>query len=130
MSPPSLVRGRIVWATVSDQKGVNPKRRPVVLLLGVPDTGEGEPLLGVGVTTTFSLPLPDDHVELPHSMNPASRPLTGLRERSAAVCSWLVQVERDAIEQGDVIGLVPPDLMEQILECVRRIHRPPPAQGR
>jgi mRNA-degrading endonuclease toxin of MazEF toxin-antitoxin module len=119
---PTLGRGRIVLAEVTDPQGHNRKPRPVVIVTATEEIREGTPFVGVAVSTTFAHPLPDDCVELPY--HPAGQSKTGLRRRSVAVCSW-----REALTDVDVIrdiGRVPDKQMHAILEKVKQLTSPPP----
>jgi hypothetical protein len=51
--------GRIVWVLVADQRGQNPKRRPVVLLTSPNQVPAGHPLIGIAVSTQLPDPLPE-----------------------------------------------------------------------
>jgi len=102
--------GRIVWAVVRDQRGIS-KQRPVIILTATKDIAASDILEVMAITTTFPSPPPADHVELP--WHPQGNAATRLRRRSAAVLTWL-----DEIEAGDILQLygdVPPRLMIDIL---------------
>jgi hypothetical protein len=100
-----------VWATVRDRRGVA-KARPVLILTATADLRENEAFEAMAVTTTFPHPPPDDHLQLP--WHPQGRVSTKLRKRSAAVLSWIVEIDpADIIEFG---GDVPVKVMRQILE--------------
>ena len=115
--PPPLIPGRIVWATIPDPNGVNPKRRAVVLLVGEKDLPTpSSPLLGVAVTSTFKKPLAEDQVSL--SWNP-QKAGTGLTKPCVAVCSWLVAIHRADIADNDISGVVPPRQMVEIQQKVK-----------
>ena len=107
-----------MWATVPDQNGVNPKRRPLVLLVSAADIPAEETLLVVAVSHTFPTALPDDHVLLPYSKDPRRRAVTGLKVRSAAVCSWITEITREEIEE--VGGVVPPTKLVEIFEKISK----------
>ncbi|HEX3355701.1 MAG TPA: type II toxin-antitoxin system PemK/MazF family toxin [Tepidisphaeraceae bacterium] len=110
---PALRRGRIVWATVSDARG-HQKQRPLIILTATDEIREDEPLQAMAVSTTFPDPAPKDHVELP--WHPAGRAMTKLRKRSAAVLSWIVEVDSaDIVElHGDVPGKVMLEILERL----------------
>lgn len=118
MAGSSLTPGRVLWATIPDQRGVNPKSRPLILLLAEEEVPAEEPLPVVVVSHTFPNPLPDDHVLLPYS-NDRNRPaVTGLTMKSAAVCSWLTAISRDEIHPDDVGGIIPASKLEMILQKI------------
>jgi hypothetical protein len=68
-------------------------------------------VVAVAVTTTFADPPPADHVPLP--WDPLGRSSTRLTRRSAAVCSWVLAIEKDNIEPTG--GFVPGSIMVAIL---------------
>jgi len=117
---PTADRGSIVFAEVLDPQGKNRKARPVVLTTLAAELATDEPHLGVAITATLPRPLPDDYVELP--WHPQKHPKTGLRKRSAAVCSWIVKVQ--GAEIVEVIGRVPDKQMEEILEKIEESDNP------
>jgi mRNA-degrading endonuclease toxin of MazEF toxin-antitoxin module len=112
---PELRRGRIVWAVLRDRHG-NAKRRPAVVLTPTADIRDDAPLIVVAVTTTFPDPPPDDCVPLP--WHPAGRVLTKLRQRSAAVISWIAEMNADDVL--DFAGDVPVKVMMEILKRIER----------
>lgn len=126
MAGSGLVQGRIVWATLPDQRGVNAKRRPTVLLMSEENVPPGEGLPAVVVSTTFPSPLPQDHVLLPYSNDRRRPALTRLTSKSAAVCSWVEEIPRDQIDANDVGGIVPPVLLAEILAKLMNETDPPP----
>lgn len=97
-------QGQIVWAEVPDSAGRNPKVRPVVIISVAESIPEGEPYVGVAVTTQLPAPLPEEYVLLPFNRD-ARRVQTRLTERSAAICTWLVLVHEAAIQR--LAGRVP-----------------------
>ena len=68
----------------------------------------------MAITTTFGEPPPPDHVELPWHRQ--GHPVTRLRQRSAAVVSWLATVLPEDVEA--YAGEVPPKLLAQILKLL------------
>jgi mRNA-degrading endonuclease toxin of MazEF toxin-antitoxin module len=119
---PTLGRGRIVLAEITDRQGHNRKARPLVIVTPTEEIQEGLPFVGVAVSTTFPHPVPDDCIELPY--HPGGQSRTGLRRLSVAVCSW-----RESLTHADVIrdiGRVPDQQMYAILEKVKQHTAPPP----
>jgi mRNA-degrading endonuclease toxin of MazEF toxin-antitoxin module len=109
-------RGSIVFVRVLDPRDKNAKIRPVVILTSATELGDADPHLAVAITSTLPQPLPNDHVELP--WHAQKHPRTGLTKRSAAVCSWLLEVMgEDVIRIG---GRVPDDKLLEILEKTAR----------
>lgn len=110
---PELRRGRIVWAAVRDRNGIE-KQRPVIVVTATGEIREDELFEAMAITTTFPDPPPQDHIELPWDSR--GRTLTKLRRRSAAVLSWIVEIQAsDAIEYHSD---VPMRLMTRILEAL------------
>jgi hypothetical protein len=98
---------------VRDRRGVA-KERPVIILTATAEIRPDDPLAVMAVTSTFPDPPPADHIPLP--WHPAGRVLTKLRKRSAAVLSWISEVEHEDVIE--LYGDVPARLMITILERV------------
>ena len=114
-SRPELRRGRVIWASIRDHRGI-PKDRPLIVLTPTDELPD-EVFEVVVVTTTFADPPPEDHIPLP--CQPQGRVGTQLRRRSAAVLTWIGEVHPDDVIR--LYGDVPVHLMTQILQ---RIGRP------
>ena len=96
MSSP-LTQGRIVWVTVPDPQGGNPKRRPAVILSA---TGEIDPsgeVLVAAITTDLGRARFSETVELPSL--PTGHPETKLKKSSEVVCSWVTRVAVADLDQ-------------------------------
>lgn len=113
MANQHLRQGMIVWVVPRDSRGKS-KRRPVMVVTSDKEIAAGGKIVGVAVTTTFPQPAPPDHVELP--WDPTGRAATGLRRRSAAVCSWLVAFDLQDVD--GVIGKVPAATLLTILKSL------------
>ena len=117
-----LCRGRIVWVKLLDPQDRNRKLRPAVIV--TPDTdirADGEVWV-VAISTQFGESPIAVQVELPWDRR--GHPRTGLKERCAAVCTWMEKVSVAAI-QG-FAGIVPG---RQLLDILTRIKPPePPAE--
>lgn len=114
-------RGEIVFvAQVTDNNGVNPKDRPVVL---VRDLEDGDDVaFGVAVTSSFAFPLPPSSIPLPFHRNGACR--SGLTLPSIADCTWIVLAS-----PADIIrrcGTTPAAKFVAILQQVQAFLPPPP----
>src|SRR5262249_14283582 len=94
---PQPERGRIVWVDLPDPQGRNPKRRPVAILTATEEIEPGEPLVGVAISTTIDPSSSGAHVELPWHREVRAK--TGLKQRSVAVCNWLVAFDVSAIQE-------------------------------
>jgi hypothetical protein len=111
---PNLVQGRIVYPVdpVPDPQGKNPKaNRPFVVISTRREIENGAELRLVGISRDVYGK--DDEVELP--WGPMCH--TQLRQKSAAICSWIVSVRQDRIEASK--GIVPPVQLRAILEKTR-----------
>ncbi len=117
----ALQQGRIIWVTVRDPNGENPKERPAVIVTATEEIRPEQPFVAVAITGTLPRPLPPEYVELP--WHRSGHPRTGLRKRCAAVCTWLIETQaRDVKDCG---GIVPESQMRAILE---RLPQAPPPQ--
>ena len=96
MSP--LCRGRIVWVELIDPQGRNRKRRPAVIVTPDSDIRDDGEVWVVGISTQLAESPAEVQVELPWDRRGHSR--TGLKERCAAVCTWMVKVR-----MADIHGL-------------------------
>lgn len=113
-----------MWVELDDPQGRNRKRRPAVILTTREEIQAGEPIFVVAISTQLPHRLPDEYVELP--WHPQGRVRTGLRERCAAVCTWLEEVREPDILQ--YAGVVPVPKMLTIQEKINRLAVEPGAQ--
>jgi hypothetical protein len=95
--------GSVVWAELEDANGFR-KVRPAVIVSATADVALGHPVRLVAITTRLPVPLPEDHVILPWDRRGKAR--SGLRQKCAAVCTWLAEVPLDRVQQ--VVGILPP----------------------
>lgn len=117
-----LCRGRIVWVELLDPQGRNPKCRPAVIVSPDADIRADSEVWVVGVSTQRNEAPAEVQVELPWDLR--KHPRTGLRERCATVCTWMVKVKVASIQE--YAGVVPG---RQLLEILARIKpSDPPAQ--
>jgi hypothetical protein len=96
---PSLVRGRIIYPRVAipDPQGQNPKEgRPFVVISRDEEIKQGGSIQAVGVTGELHQSPADHYVLLPFGPNAK----TGLRQKSAALCTWLIDIAQDRVEVG------------------------------
>ena len=119
-----LRQGRIVYTVVFDKQGKNPKRRPVILITPPDDVPEGQPLLGVAVSTQPTDPLRSEEVRLPS--NRRKQGSTQLPERCAAVCDWAVQFyEKDIEEVGGMIyGSLLLEIVKKVVPHIAKAQPP------
>ena len=112
-----LSQGQIVWATIADSHGGNPKTRPAVIVTPtaeITDTGDVQ----VAAITTLIAQAPfSETVELPS--DPAGHPTTKLKKPCEVVCSWVVSVP--VAQVRDSGGSVPPAALAEILVKVARL---------
>ena len=123
----SIVRlpclGSVVWAAVEDANGFR-KTRPAIVVTATSDIALGKTVRVVAVTTRLPDPLPDDHVLLP--WHPQGTARSGLRRKSAAVPSWLMEVSVDDLQ---VVGVLPPHVIDDLLAKVAANIPQPPADA-
>jgi mRNA-degrading endonuclease toxin of MazEF toxin-antitoxin module len=100
-----------------DPQGRNPKCRPAVIVTPNEDIREDGEVWVVDISTQLDEAPTDVQVELPWHRN--RHPRTGLKERCAAVCTWLVKVRVANIQE--CAGTVPG---RQLLEILQRIKPP------
>lgn len=110
----TAARGRIIWAEVPDPQGRNPKSRPLVILTPTDAIDPARVVQCVAITTRLDVAPAEVQVELP--WHAQGHPRTGLKERCAAVCTWLVEVPLAGIES--YAGTVPARQLLQILTKV------------
>jgi mRNA-degrading endonuclease toxin of MazEF toxin-antitoxin module len=119
---PSLCRGRIVWVELLDPQDRNLKCRPAVIVTADTDIQDDGEVWVVAISTQLSEAPAEVQVELPWDRR--GHPRTGLKERCAAVCTWMEKVSVTSI-QG-CAGIVPG---RQLLDILTRIKPPdPPAE--
>jgi mRNA-degrading endonuclease toxin of MazEF toxin-antitoxin module len=117
---PQLCRGSIVWVELVDPQGHNPKRRPAVIVTPSADIQDDGEVWVVAISSQLDAAPADVQVELPwHSRG---HPRTGLKERCAAVCTWMERVRVAAIEQS--AGTVPGRQLLDILARIRSLDPP------
>jgi mRNA-degrading endonuclease toxin of MazEF toxin-antitoxin module len=114
---PTPQRGQIIWAEVPDPQGRNPKRRPLIILTATEDIQPDGVVQCVAISSQIDQAPVDAQVALP--WHAQGHPRTGLKERSAAVCTWLVQVPLASIDSYG--GTVPAAPMLQILQKVAEL---------
>lgn len=115
--PANLQQGTIVWASVLDRRG-QPKERPVLIITESSEIDLDGPIVAVAVSTRYPDPPPADHIEIPWIRR--GHPVTGLAKRSAAICSWLVEIHAsDVIE---VKGHISAKIIREIVDTVRRLN--------
>ena len=113
-----IKQGEILWARSEDPQGANQKRRPFVVLTLSEEIARGEPIIAAAITTTLPNPLTDEYVELP--WNPQGTVRTGLRRRCAVSCRWIIELDRNDIEE--IRGHVPGGKLKEIIQRIRHLH--------
>jgi mRNA-degrading endonuclease toxin of MazEF toxin-antitoxin module len=107
----------VIVSDVLDPQGRNSKDRPCVVV-GVSSADDAETLYRVvGITTSLPAELTPDHVPIPWQR--PRHPETGLNERNAALCSWVVRVDESRIIRR--IGDTPPRRLLEIAEALKRL---------
>ncbi len=102
-----LQAGSIVWASVPDPRGKNPKVRPLVVLV----SPEADCFIAVAVTTSVESFDDQSCVRLPWHRD--GHPRTKLRSECIARCDWLVSLAAHQIAR--VGGMVPRHVLNAIL---------------
>ncbi len=116
---PSLVPGRIVYSDVPipDPQGKNPKEgRPFIVISNADEIKSRGLLCAVGITSSIDQSPADNLVTLPSG--PTAR--SGLKKKSAALCTWLDLLEPDKVQFGK--GFIRADLVDQIVTKVLELH--------
>src|SRR5262249_29115575 len=111
-----------VWVELLDPQGHNRKCRPAVIVTPDADIRSDGEVWVVAISTQMDESPAEVQVELPWDRRGHVR--TGLKERCAAVCSWMEKVKVAAI-QG-YAGTVPG---RQLLDILTRI-KPPDAPAK
>ena len=114
---PQIGRGRIVWVELADPQGRNPKCRPAVVVTPDADIREDGEVWVVAISTRLDEAPAEAQVELPWDRR--GHPRTGLKERCAAVCTWMAKVPVAAVQGW--AGTVPG---RQLLDILKRITLP------
>jgi hypothetical protein len=109
----------VVWAELADANGFR-KVRPAVVVSATADIAVERRVRVLAITTRLPDPLPDDHVFLPWDRQGKAR--SGLRRKCAAVASWLVEIPVSDVQQ--IVGVVPPDVVKQLLAKVAAASAP------
>src|SRR5438105_3407893 len=102
--------GQIIWTEIADTNGIL-KERPAVIITRDDEISASGLLEVVAITSKVPEPLPDDHVLLP--WHAQGHPRTGLNRKSAAVCSWMVQIAAKDVQS--VSGTVPGSVFVKIV---------------
>lgn len=116
---PSIVRGRIVYPKIAipDPQGNNPKPgRPFVVISADEDIKNLPHVQAVGITGELKTSPAHYYVELP--WGPTAK--TGLKQQSAALCSWQIQIPKAQLDVGK--GFVRADLVDEIYAKVLKLN--------
>lgn len=119
---PSLVRGRIVYPKVAipDPQGQNPKEgRPFVVISRDVEIERGDSIQAIGITGELHQSPADHYALLPYG--PTAK--TGLKQKCAALCTWLIDIALDKLEIGK--GYIRADLVEEIVKKVIQLKSIP-----
>jgi mRNA-degrading endonuclease toxin of MazEF toxin-antitoxin module len=114
-----LCRGRIVWVELLDPQGRNRKCRPAVIVTPDAEIQPDGEVWVVAISSQLDAAPAEDQVELPWDRR--GHPKTKLKERCAAVCSWMIKVNVASIQE--CAGIVP---SRQLLDILSRIKLPEP----
>ncbi|VTT96420.1 ---NA--- : : PemK [Gemmataceae bacterium] len=114
----SLSQGRIVWATLLDSRGANPKARPAVIVTPTADIDPAGEVQIAAVTTLVGQAPFAETVELPFVAG-TGHPETKLKKPCEVVCSWLVSVPVASVQDSG--GFLPAVVLAEVLAKVQRI---------
>ena len=112
-----LCRGRIVWVELLDPQGRNLTCRPAVIVTPDADIRPDGEVWVVAISTQLHQAPAEVQVELP--WDPRGTARTGLKERCAAICTWMEKVSIASIK--GYAGIVPG---RQLLDIQKRIKPP------
>jgi mRNA-degrading endonuclease toxin of MazEF toxin-antitoxin module len=112
-----LCRGRIVWVELLDPQGRNPKCRPAVVVTPDTDIRDDGEVWVVAISTQLDEAPAEAQIQLPWDRR--GHPRTKLKERCAAVCTWMEKVRVASIQES--AGIVPG---RQLLDILTRIMLP------
>jgi mRNA-degrading endonuclease toxin of MazEF toxin-antitoxin module len=113
---PTPEQGRIILIEVDDPQKRNTKNRPAVIVSRTEEIESDGTIVCVAVTSSIPDNPPADCVLLPYHASGTTR--TGLKKRSAAMCSWLFEATEEKITK--YLGIVPPKQLNQILEYLEK----------
>jgi mRNA-degrading endonuclease toxin of MazEF toxin-antitoxin module len=113
----SACHGRVVWVTIHDPQGRNPKCRPAVILTPTDAIKPDGDVWVVGITTNFERATPEVQTELQY--DPRGNCRSGLRERCWAVATWVTKVPVSAIE--GYAGVIPGRQMAEIHQKIEAL---------
>lgn len=108
---PKPEQGRIILVAVADPQDRNVKIRPAVIISETSQIQADGRIACIAVTSSLPDKLPDDCILLPFQLGGQTR--TGLRKRSAAMCSWPFETTEDKIVK--YLGIVPPKILDEII---------------
>jgi hypothetical protein len=112
--PKELKLGTIIRALLDDYHGKVSEHFAIVIASG--DTiDRGDDLAVVGISTSFTLPLPKGCFFL--DTQPGGHPVTGLHEACVAKANW-----RDVVKQSNILeirGRAPMSVVKQIVQYIK-----------
>jgi mRNA-degrading endonuclease toxin of MazEF toxin-antitoxin module len=118
-----LCRGRIVWVELLDPQGRNPTCRLGVIVTPDDEIRDDGEVWVVAISTQLGQAPAEVQVELP--CHRSVHPRTKLKERCAAICTWMEKV-RVANIRG-FAGIVPGRQLLEILTRIKPPDAPPPS---
>jgi mRNA-degrading endonuclease toxin of MazEF toxin-antitoxin module len=123
---PSLQQGSVIWVTVADRRGKNPKRRPAIVVTPGNPIAIDSKVTVVMATGTFDANLPKNQVNLPWANQ--GRCVTGLNKPCVAICDWLLTIDLAATE-FKIGGVVSPLVLQDILDRLPMLKPDDPADN-
>lgn len=115
--PPQL--GSVIGAELEDVNGFR-KVRPAVIVSATADIAASKPVRVAAITMRLPTPLTDELVLLPWDRQGKAR--SGLRQKCAAVASWLAEIQLAEVQQ--VVGILPPAVIQELLNRIASTQPP------
>ena len=98
-----LSYGSIIWKSLNDEFGGNPKCRPIIVITPTNEIHEDGTVVVVVCTTSVLIAIDGVHVPIP--WNRFKQVRTGLRKPAWAKCNWLETLPVSELNQpGQVEG--------------------------
>ena len=109
--------GVIVWVWRKDPQGFELKHRAFVIITPTKDIKAGGRVVGVAVSKKISNPPLPHEILLPWSRD--RHPKTSLFEKSAAICNWFSEIQRDELK--DIKYWCPQTYLLAMMEIIENL---------
>ena len=111
-----LSQGQVVEVEITDPRGQNKKRRPVVLVTATDELTTADKYVAVAISSVLADPIPPDWILLPWSAD--GRAKSGLTKPCVAKCHWMTTVRETEIVS--VLGALPETVMRDIMLIIEK----------